>query len=60
MWNKIIIQWYGGPAVTQENKRYSVKGKSQQEQNLEGRGLFVGIPSLQPSATKSATSTENQ
>lgn len=48
------MQWYGGTAVTQENRRYSVKGRSQQEQNLEGRGLLVGIiqenvqPSLQP------------
>lgn len=54
MGNKIIMQWYGGTAVTQENRRYSVKGKSQQEQNLEGQGLLTDIiqenvqPILQP------------
>lgn len=54
MWNKTILQWYGGTAVTQENGRYSLKGKSQQKQNLEGRGLLTAIiqqtvqPSLQP------------
>lgn len=49
------MQWYGGTAVTQEKRRYSVKGKSQQVQDLEGRGLLTGIiqqknvpPILQP------------